>query len=254
MTWNAESRRASAEARRQRQAERDREAGPRIQTLRDEGLGWRKVADKLNAEGFRAPRGGTWQAHQVLRVAQRVEKMRQVPTTPRRFSRMMRLLSGLLPSRIPAFNNIMVFVIIAAVMVMFKTTWSHNATREVIIESNVSEIKDSDVRTQFILDILLRRLIMIDDDIMVAKVDVSDDTTIRLCGPNITWREDNTKLTVINKNGNMDTFFAAVVFPHYERCDGEGNVIHINKQALNFLGIGIDDEVIIIKEPTQHVT
>ena len=75
MGWNGESRRISVETRRQQQVEHDRQVGPRIKTLRAEGCSWRVVAEKLNAEGLRAPRGGTWQSHQVFRVAQRLERL-----------------------------------------------------------------------------------------------------------------------------------------------------------------------------------
>ena len=75
MGWNGESRRISVETRRRQQAEHDRQVGPRIKTLRAQGCSWRVIAEKLNAEGLRAPRGGTWQSHQVFRVAQRLERL-----------------------------------------------------------------------------------------------------------------------------------------------------------------------------------
>lgn len=39
-----------------------------VQKLRDEGRGWRFIADMLNAEGIGAPRGGAWYPTTVKRV------------------------------------------------------------------------------------------------------------------------------------------------------------------------------------------
>lgn len=76
MGWSKKARQNSIRARQQRQAELDQRVGLRIQALRSQGYTWRTVADKLNAEEARAPRGGPWSEAQVARIAQRMEAQR----------------------------------------------------------------------------------------------------------------------------------------------------------------------------------
>lgn len=52
--------------------ERTRAAGGRALELREAGRTWRQVADTLNAEGLKAPRGGTWSHGQAVQAARSV--------------------------------------------------------------------------------------------------------------------------------------------------------------------------------------
>jgi DNA invertase Pin-like site-specific DNA recombinase len=61
-------RKAGVEVRAAKAAARDRELLPLIQEIRSRGVSLRGVAAELNARGILAPRGGQWQAPQVLTV------------------------------------------------------------------------------------------------------------------------------------------------------------------------------------------
>ena len=58
----------SGQTRRARQMEHVARVFVRIQKCRDEGRGWRFIADMLNAGGVGAPRGGVWYPTTVKRV------------------------------------------------------------------------------------------------------------------------------------------------------------------------------------------
>ena len=73
---NRASRKPSARKPRSRQEGCHSQVEGRILQLRDEGHTWRTIADKINDDGFRAPRGGKWSAPQVFRVAKRLDAQR----------------------------------------------------------------------------------------------------------------------------------------------------------------------------------
>ena len=73
---NRAFRKPSAKKPRSRQEGRYSQVEGRILQLRDEGHTWRMIADKINDDGFRAPRGGKWSAPQVFRVAKRLDVQR----------------------------------------------------------------------------------------------------------------------------------------------------------------------------------
>lgn len=58
----------SVEARRRKQSVHAARVWPEIKRLRDEGIGWRRIAAMLNLGGIAAPRGGVWHPNQVRRV------------------------------------------------------------------------------------------------------------------------------------------------------------------------------------------
>ena len=58
----------SVEARRQKQTAHAVRVWPEIKRLRDEGMGWRRIAAMLNLGGVAAPRGGVWHSNQVRRI------------------------------------------------------------------------------------------------------------------------------------------------------------------------------------------
>lgn len=58
----------SGQARRVQQMAHVGQVFVQVQKLRDEGRGWRFIADVLNAEGIGTPRGGVWFPTTVKRV------------------------------------------------------------------------------------------------------------------------------------------------------------------------------------------
>lgn len=58
----------SVEARRRQRAAHAAEVWPKIQSWRQEGMGWRRIAAMLNRQGITAPRGGAWHPNQVRRI------------------------------------------------------------------------------------------------------------------------------------------------------------------------------------------
>ena len=58
----------SGQTRRAQQMEHVGRVFVQIQNCRDEGRGWRAIADMLNAVGVGAPRGGVWYPTTVKRV------------------------------------------------------------------------------------------------------------------------------------------------------------------------------------------
>ena len=58
----------SGQARRARQMAHVGQVFVQVQKLRDEGRGWRFIADRLNAGEVGAPRGGVWYPATVQRV------------------------------------------------------------------------------------------------------------------------------------------------------------------------------------------
>jgi predicted component of type VI protein secretion system len=70
------NRRAIA-ARRRRQAAHAAQVWPEIKRLREQGMGWRRIAAVLNSlGGISAPRGGVWHPNQVRRIYHLNERQR----------------------------------------------------------------------------------------------------------------------------------------------------------------------------------
>ena len=67
MPW-LESHQLSLEARRRQQAAHAARVWPEIKRMRQQGMGWRRIAAMLNLGGIGAPRGGAWHPNQVRRV------------------------------------------------------------------------------------------------------------------------------------------------------------------------------------------
>ena len=55
-------------ARRRKQAAHAARVWPEIKRLREQGTGWRRIADMLNLGGIGPPRGGAWHPNQVRRI------------------------------------------------------------------------------------------------------------------------------------------------------------------------------------------
>ncbi|WP_051359603.1 hypothetical protein [Adhaeribacter aquaticus] len=53
--------------------ENNKRAAALIQVYKEQGLTWLKIAENLNAAGFKASRGGKFQATQVQRIYERLQ-------------------------------------------------------------------------------------------------------------------------------------------------------------------------------------
>ena len=63
-----EFRRRAVEARQRKAAEHAARVWPEIKRLREQGMGWRRIAAMLNLGGISPPRGGVWHPHQARRI------------------------------------------------------------------------------------------------------------------------------------------------------------------------------------------
>ena len=63
-----EFRRRAVEARQRKAAEHAARVWPEIKRLREQGMGWRRIAAMLNLGGIGPPRGGAWHPNQVRRI------------------------------------------------------------------------------------------------------------------------------------------------------------------------------------------
>ena len=60
--------RRAVAARRRQQADHAAQVWPEIKRMREQGMGWRRIAAMLNLGGVAAPRGGVWHPNQVRRI------------------------------------------------------------------------------------------------------------------------------------------------------------------------------------------